>query len=64
MPLISFYFPVQEDEVLLSGLLQFVKTADKIDVWPIFTDETELAMVVVSVSNLGVSLTLLIWKLF
>ena len=60
MPLISFYFPVQEDEVLLSGLLQFVKTADKIDVWPIFTDETELAMVVVSVSNLGVSLTLLI----
>ena len=39
--------------MLLSGLFQLVKTADKVLIWLLFTDETGLAMVVAFVSDLG-----------
>ena len=46
-------FPGQVDEVLLSGLFQFVKTVDKVLIWLLFTDDTGLAMVVAIVSDSG-----------
>ena len=48
-----FTFLGQVDEVLLSGLFQFMKTVDKVLIWLLFTDDTGFAMVIAIVSDLG-----------